>query len=162
MPQQKKPQGFERNFSKEVIIHHDAFRLESALMQKNMSWIKEQPKYEEFEHCHIFHTYDSSGKKHIYSTPTGGHFHLMEFAEVDGNISAKCVSGPLKWAVVWDDVAEAKIKKAVPVNPRDKHTHEISYIHSEKLVKRKRNVEAGKLLAGQAQLGARPKDVEVS
>lgn len=162
-PTAKKPVGIQRNFSKEVIIHHDCFKLEAAEMQKNMSWIKEQPKYEQFEHCHTFHSYDSSGKKQYYSTPIGGHFHEMELTEFeDGTIEAKCVSGPLKWGLVYDEKQEKKIRKPVPVNVRDKHKHKVKYLHSEKLVKRKRNLEAGKLLVGNAKLTQPPSGTEAS
>ena len=152
-----KPIGIARNFSKEVEIFHDAFRLDPADMQKNMSWIKKKPKYETFSHCHVFHSFDSSGRKQFYSTPTGGHFHKMEFKKhKDGSISLKCISGPLKWGVEYDEKLEKEVRSAIPVNPRDKHRHETTYLHSEKLIKRKRNVEAAKLMTAQAKLGERP------
>lgn len=155
--------GVKRNYSKVKEIQHDCFKLEVAEMAKNMSWIKKQPKYEYFGHCHTFHTFDSQGRKQEYSTPIGGHFHKMEFIEhPDGSIEAKCVSGPLHWKNVWNENTEKFERTAVPVNPRDKHEHDVTYVHSEKIVKRRVNMEASKLLSAQAQLTSVPKGTEVS
>jgi|GEM_PF-2809927 len=156
-----KTQGIKRNYSKVKAIQHDCFKLEPAEMAKNMSWIKKEPRYEFFEHCHTFHSFDSQGRKQFYSTPIGGHFHKMEFIEHDeGHIEAKCVSGPLHWKNVWNDQTERHERQAVPVNPRDKHTHEVTYIHSEKIVKRKINMDAAKLLQANSKLTEVPDGTE--
>lgn len=157
-----RPTGIVRNFSKEVVIYHDAFRLDSAEMQKNMSWIKKKPKYESFQHCHVFHSFDSSGREQFYSTPTGGHFHKMSFKKhEDGSISVKCLSGPLKWGTKWDEKNERTVRAAIPVNPRDEHHHDTTYLHSEKLIKRKRNVESAKYVSQQAKKLEVPEGTEV-
>ena len=153
-----------RVFTGQKKIFHDLYKLSVAKMLKNMSW---QPipadEYTPIEHCHFFHTVDSSGKTQIYSTSVGGHFHIMEIEDQgDGNPPlVKCVSGPMKLARVKDPHTLKYVKKPVPVNDVDSHTHEVTYLKSDEIALRKLSDEAAKVIGANANLTAKPAGLDV-
>lgn len=164
--------SMQRMYSGQGTVDHDLFKLEVAKMTKDISW-NAVPDYRFVEHCHFFHTVDSSGKKQKYSTATGGHFHEMKVSEKDGVPVVECVSGPLEWR--WVKRGNKKFKKAVPVlegkyldfenenpsQPADIHVHDTSYVKSDKIELRRVNAEAVKLVTDNAQLTAKPRDLDV-
>jgi len=131
-------------FKDKIQTRMDRFKLQVANMKKNTSWRPKQPQIVEMEHTHFFLTCDEHGKPMIHSTPTGGHFHKVDWAvDQDGNLIAKC--GPaLK--IDYIKMANGKQKKAVvPVEWKaqketmdgvldyklqDTHTHECTYLFS--------------------------------
>lgn len=152
-----------RIFKEDKIIYHDLFKLEVAKMRKNMMWYKVPPdEYVNIEHCHFYHTFDSSGKKQVYSTSVGGHFHEMEVIDQGEGMPPKIVgmSGPLKWAMVKNEYGR-KVKRAIPVNSVDNHTHEVTYLQSDEVKLRKMNTEAVKLIGANANLSKKPADLDL-
>jgi len=123
--------GVERVMGGKHDVMVDTFKLESAVMQKNVSWtIKEN--LVPIEHCHIFHTYDSSGKKLTDSNAVGGHKHELRVSVVDGKFNVIC-SPPIQ------------NKKSEIISKVDRHVHAITYLKSEQLVMRKLNADAVKI-----------------
>lgn len=92
------------------------------------------------EHTHIFHSKDSRGRPQTRTNPMAGHFHDVTFEVIDGVPVAKC--GP---ALHYVDKRTRRgvVREVKPVVYRDfdgnervdDHTHEMEYVHSEKLVK---------------------------
>jgi len=122
-----------RIYKGEVEIDHDLFKLEVSNMRKNISINEEAPVYAGVEHCHFYHSYDSSGKKQVACAPIAGHTHLVEmYMSEDGTINAKV--GP---AVVKQG------GKYVPFK-HDSHTHDATYMRSERITVRQVNAEATK------------------
>jgi len=112
-------------------IYSDLFKLDVALMKKNISW-SEVPDYVNVEHCHFFHTVDSSGIPQYTSTKIGGHYHKMEIipsATKEDPPTVKCVSGPLK--KVKQKQRGRLVTVEVPAEEEDYHTHEVTYLSSE-------------------------------
>lgn len=119
-----------RIYKGDMEIDHDLFKLEVSTARKNVS-IDNTPLYAGVEHCHFFHTYDSNGRKQAACSPIAGHTHQMEVtADDDGNLVAK--AGPaVKYAG----------GKFIPVSG-DNHTHDTTYIASEKIQVRRVSAEA--------------------
>lgn len=163
----------QRFYSNKGEVDHDLFKLKVESMMKNVSWTKEEPDYRPVEHCHMFHTIDSSGKPQKYSTAQGGHFHEMEVVYKDGVPEVVCKSGPLEW--VWIKRGKRRIKVARPIfdglfrdfdseNPKipvDVHKHEVQYIKSDRIALRRINEEAQVLIAKNAALTTKPKDLDL-
>lgn len=124
-------------------VDHDLFKLVVAKMRRNISWSggTAPEDYVFLDHCHMFHTFDSSGRKQTRSTKTGGHFHEVTIVKT-GGVPRVTISGP-----------KTEIKKRVNgrVRPQvidlsdDDHTHEAEYIRSERIKIRSSNVEAAKV-----------------
>ena len=120
-----------RIYKGEIDVDHDLFKLEVASMKKNVSIDTNSPLYIGVEHCHFFHSFDSSGKKQATSSPIAGHSHKVT-TKVDekGNLVAVC--GPA--------IRKAGSSETVV----DDHWHEVTYLRSERLTVRKVNAEAQK------------------
>lgn len=129
-------------------VDHDLFKLEVAKMRKNVSYT-DVPDVREIEHCHLFHTVDSNGKKQVASNQVGGHHHDIEVtADADGVPTLK-VSEPRRW--VLKKVRGKNQRVSVPIflnsekDEWDNHTHAVTYLGSEKITLRAPNVEAAKI-----------------
>lgn len=145
-----------RLYADQMELDSDLYKLEVANMRRFLGHDLKFPDSNEFvqcEHVHFFHTLDSSGRKQFYSNPIGGHFHKMEVipsANPSDPPLVKCVSGPLEWR--RKRVGRNKFQRvAVPTNAygevngenySDVHTHETTYLKSDKVKKRKANTEA--------------------
>lgn len=115
--------------SRDVMV--DTFKLEPAVMQKNVSWTVKETLVP-IEHCHIYHTYDSSGKKLNESNAVGGHKHQLKILVEDGKFIVEC-SPPIQ------------NNKSETISKVDNHTHRVIYLKSEKLVMRKVNMDAAQI-----------------
>lgn len=122
--------GAQRNLSGAINIIVDTFKLEPARMQKNVGY-NERIMIKDFEHCHIYHTYDSSGKRLKGTNQVGGHYHEIKIRvdEETGNLIGEC-SPPMQ------------NKRSERIYSNDQHTHEVTYIKSEKIKTRKMNPAA--------------------
>lgn len=68
-------------------FRHDLFKLEVAVMKKNVSYKKFEPDLKNVEHAHFFHSHDMKGKVLLHSQAVGGHFHEVKVVwgkEADG------------------------------------------------------------------------------
>lgn len=154
----------ERIFRDNRKIFHDLYKLEVESMVKDLGWDKDDPQYHSIEHCHFFHTYDSSGRKQEVSTAVGGHFHIIKVTEQgDGQPpKVECVSGPMTWKMVKVKGKRGRVRKMVPVNDVDHHRHDIQYLQSDEVSLRKANSEAAKLIGRNAMLTTKPADLDVT
>jgi hypothetical protein len=133
----EKLEALKRNLVKNQEIYHDLFRLEDAITQKNVSYNEKKPKWEDVPHRHYYHTVSSDGKDLDKSAPSAGHFHevTLERNEEGEILSAKC--GPPK-----------VMHKGKPYPYKnDDHTHDVVYIESEMVQKRKMNEDALQLMS---------------
>ena len=154
--------NFERTFSKTREIISDVFRLEAAPVKKQVGiesdFDKDPDSFRDFDHTHVFRTFDSDGKMHTRCCSTAGHFHDIEWEkDADGKPFVKSVSGPKVMARKqikgkWSHVS-------VPANNYDEHVHDVTYLQSHKVQARTTNLEATKVVAANAQLGANPGSV---
>lgn len=145
LPQAEIPTA--RQFQTQKTFMHDLYKLEVSTFLQNQAIDGHEPDYVKTEHVHYFHTIDSNGKTQTKTNAVGGHFHQIEVIEQGPNLPpiVKCASGPMK---------EVKVKimgkyqtKFVPANDVDNHTHDVSYVKSNVIVERVRNVEAAKVEA---------------
>jgi hypothetical protein len=129
-------QEVKRVYKGDATVYTDLFKLEVAYFKRKTSLdsekgIKRPVTYEDTEHCHYFHTYDSNGKKMVKCNAVGGHTHEVSIKEVDGKFVCKC-SQPIS--------VDSKKKKFISFqNGADKHTHKITYIESEKVEVRRKS-----------------------
>lgn len=143
----------ERIYKSTQEVDHDLFKLEVATMRKNVSFT-DKPHIEEFEHCHIYHTVDSSGKKQEASSPVGGHHHPITLVVDPSGVPTLKVGPPAKWVKkkirgvmrrvsepIWLEGAEGVEGE----RERDEHTHAVSYLGSERIKLRQPNVEFAKM-----------------
>jgi len=123
--------GATRLMNGELDIMVDTFKLDPAVMQKNVSWtLKEQ--LVPIEHCHIYHTYDSNGKKLDECNAVGGHKHTLNVEVINGQFQVSC-SPPIQSA------------KSETISKIDDHVHAVRYLKSEQLQMRKANMEAAQV-----------------
>lgn len=122
-------------------IDHDLFKLETSVMKKNMSYLSDSPYYNYVEHCHFFHTVDSSGKKQEHSTAVGGHFHSVAVNNNANGIPTVIVGPAMRMIRTMKNGKPVKVTEALT---DDTHTHEATYKHSQKIKIREANVEAAK------------------
>lgn len=136
-----------RVFKSQQNIMHDLYKLEVASAIKNVAWQPNVFSPERVEHCHFFHSVDKNGAPQKQCAQINGHFHELTLV-TPGTESTppiyKC--GPaLRWALV--NINGQMVKKAVPADHNDTHTHEMRYIASEEFKPAKLNSEAMKLIA---------------
>lgn len=131
----------ERKYKDNLTFDHDLYRLETTEMVRNMSWNK-KPMWENFDHKHFFHTFDSEGRKQTKSTAALGHFHPMILEQsAEGVPVVKC--GPAMKEVLMRDEDTGEYKKtAIELKGREAHVHPVNYLHSERLKTRKVNDQA--------------------
>lgn len=143
----------QRAYKGTQVVDHDLFKLEAAKMKKNVSYTEEL-MIELFDHCHMFHTVDSNGKKLDVSSPVGGHFHPIKVTRSESGVPEITVGPPHKF--VMKKRNGRKVKVAVPVSfgsvddegserVLDDHTHRATYLGSEKVSIRQPSVEFAKL-----------------
>lgn len=130
--------------SQQTFMHH-LFKAAVAKMHKNVSWVKNSPKFVEVEHVHFFHTKNSMGMAQEYTNEIGGHFHKIEWGvDAKGNPVAKCgpalkkvnkrgrgglmttINKAVSWVDKYDDESEEK-------TIIDDHTHEMEYLGTDEL-----------------------------
>ena len=122
-------------------IDTDTYKLEVSAYKRNLSWEKKQkPSLIDVEHCHFYHSFDSSGKKMDKCNHVGGHAHHV-VTEVDekGDLIGTC--GPA--------IGGFPGGKGVPA---DKHIHKVRYIKSDKTQRRRYNEEAQKHISAMSQI----------
>ena len=130
-PSGSKPVAPVRHYKGQTEVDHDLFKLEVASTKKNIG-LPHAPRWEDAEHTHFFHTYDSKGKKMTYSASISGHCHEVTVENVDGKLVAKC--GP--------PVRKYKNNRVEKLPDHDQHTHDVTYLYSEKVEARKLNEQA--------------------
>ncbi len=130
-----------RVYKGEQVLDHDLFKLLPATMMKNVSYT-DKPDYAKIEHCHIFHTIDSSGKRQDACNAVGGHLHLVTVTHNYAGVPSLEVSGPVRYVKQKNRGVYSRV--AVPMED-DTHTHEVQYLGSEKIQMRKPNMEFAKL-----------------
>lgn len=119
----------QRNYSKDMVVDSDLFKLSVANLMKNVAYNDANPILVPVEHCHFFRTFDSSGKKQVTSNAVGGHYHNVTICvDENGKLSGKC--GP-----------------AIGSKLNDAHVHEIEYIRSSEIELRKINPKASQFIA---------------
>lgn len=151
-PESKQKAEPNRFFQGNEKIHSDTFKLEVAKVKKNISW-NDTPNFEDVEHTHFFVTYDSNGRKMVYSGPTAGHSHKMEYwVDADGNLKAKC-GPPVRiiagkeypyYSAMGVKSRQENTGRVVKNDIQDMHTHEVTYLRSNEVEKRTINIEAEK------------------
>jgi hypothetical protein len=133
-------------------VDHDVYKLTPVDLVRDVSF-SEHPLLESVPHAHFFHTIDSDGRKQEYSTPAGGHFHIMKVTQVQGGAPiVECASGPMH--IVRKKVKGRWVKVAEPVSEHDDHTHPVQYLRSERIQLRAVNAHAIALQTADAQKGA--------
>ena len=124
--------SFERRVRGDEEVWHDLIRLEVASPRRNISFHEDaakNPIWETIPHKHFYHTVDSDGKPQAYATPANGHTHKVEIVGKDESGKPIVKVGPAI-VIVKKEVFNLNTTKL------DQHTHEASYIHSEKFKKR--------------------------
>lgn len=132
--------GQKRFYDGKQEIDHDLFKLELAVMKKNVSY-NDLPDYEKIEHVHMFHTIDSSGKRQETSTAVGGHFHPIIVKGAEDGVPTLEVGPPHKHVI--KKIRGRKVRVAIPLTEEDPegdtHTHTVIYLKSEKIKLRQAN-----------------------
>lgn len=120
----------------------------SLSIRKNVSWERGNPKTEDVEHCHFFHSRDDKGTKdNTHATMTAGHTHQVsvEWDEAGESVLSMSCGPALK--EVWKKSRGGREEKhLVPVRytvsddygggfVEDAHTHDLKYIHTQFLSK---------------------------
>lgn len=151
--------GIKRSLTGTKKIFTDLFKLTTAKVIKYEGWEDagaEHPdthpnKFSTWEHTHPFRTYDKKGEKVSYSTPIGGHFHVIKWKESDKDDEPPTileVSGPM---VMGTEKIKGKLVKVpVPANEFDDHTHDIEYLRSSEIIVSATNLEATKVVSFEA------------
>jgi len=110
-------------------VFHDLFKLEVALLKRNMSYNKASPIWEHVEHVHYFHTYDSNGRKMSESVAVCGHKHPVTVEEVKRKVNGE---------TVIDLVATCGVVEG--------HSHKCTYIRSMEIAERKVSEKAAEMI----------------
>lgn len=146
----EKPAEIKRIYKGDIEIINDTFKLVVSKLQKNISFDLKHPAFVSVEHCHFYHTYDSSGSPQKQCNAVGGHTHNIRIYSKDGELRGECslpIHNKRSEALLYRKKNEDTGKMKVVTNPYnsdpyDKHTHEIQYIKSEKFQARKISPEA--------------------
>lgn len=128
----KKQEQTKRIYSNENEVDLDTFKLKVAHFLKNPApWIKNAKhiEWQKMEHSHIFHTFDSQGRKMAKACMTGGHTHSVKVTEVDGEFEL--------------EIGPAMTEKGEFL-PHDSHTHGWEYLKSDKIKIQSMNQDAAK------------------
>lgn len=150
-------------------LFHDLYKLCVAPMKRNVAIDDQQPSYVDVEHCHFFHTVDSSGRAQKNSSPIGNHFHTLEMVrpaeEVIQADGTKVLSPPVfrcsppkKFVKLTERSSTGAFtskRTMVDAFKDDQHTHEVVYVGSHEVEPRKMNTEFAKF-AGQNTMLAPP------
>jgi hypothetical protein len=131
--------------SDKQFIDHDLYKLEVAAMRQDKGLdgvfvggrqvIPPKPNFVPVEHCHFYHSHDSSGRKQQFSTSTAGHCHEITIVEKNGKLEAICS----------DSVIRSSNGKTFQMKNKESiHKHDVTYLVSEKIEVRASNKEAKK------------------
>jgi len=118
----------------EILSH--TFKLDVEIMKKNVgiSDRKHEREIVNYEHCHIFHSYDGHGRKQFRTNFVGGHYHEVKvWTDEQGNWCSEC-SEPKQQNGSEKIVAE------------DLHTHRVVYIRSGVIKTNRFNPQAQALI----------------
>lgn len=116
-----------RRFAGQEKVYSDCFKLTVANFNKNVGTM-DAPLMVPTEHCHFYHTIDSSGREQNKCSSIGGHYHECK-STVDENGNLKVEVGP----AIFKIKEHRKHLKRFP----DEHTHKGMYIKSEEIEVRK-------------------------
>jgi len=126
--------------SQQVILHHVWKGLVSKLL-KDLSFGNEEPKIDQIEHVHHYHSVNSMGHPQKYTTMVGGHFHEVSWSidSKSGEPTAKF--GPALKKIIKNTPRGTKTSvepmkfynKANDQWFHDTHTHEAIYLGSDEL-----------------------------
>lgn len=141
----------QRFFENTEKIHCDTFKLKIATMLKNMAWAKDAYDVVKLEHVHIFHTFDSDGKKQSFCTPVGGHTHEIITKEVKNGVTEIISVGPpVRIVSKMIKGRKTKTTERVGEDIDDDHTHEIEYMRSSSVLKRVADPRAAQMQGEEA------------
>lgn len=137
----------QRIYNETKELDHDLFVLEESEVVKDHGYNPERPVIIKHKHKHIFHSIDSNGKKQEYCTPSLGHTHKVIEQGIDENGHPYVKFGP---PIVRVKRKGKRVDYAYRYEGEGKnfesHNHEVTYKYSEKLVPRKPNPDAMKML----------------
>ena len=129
-----------RTYHGEQEFDHDLFLCEVASFNKNISFDPKNPAFLPIAHSHMYHSHDSNGRKITKTNSVGGHFHYVEvITDEKGALVGKC-------SVAKKEVIKAG-KKVIENWGNDSHTHEVTYIKSDRIKLRKPNAQALTMVA---------------
>ena len=153
----------QRIFNNQLTFKTDLFKLEVADCHMNKSWVEGHAELEAVEHVHFFHTYDSDGRKMNRSNIVAGHFHEIEFEEMDDGkpVKIKSVSGPMREVKRKKGLKFIKVAEPVHSILEDTHTHKIKYRRSEEVTARQISAEAINIATSEAEKTAPVDGVQV-
>jgi len=142
-----------RRFNQGFRIESDTFQLTTSKLIKDINNKINDPFFVKHDHQHIWRTFDSDGKKQIYSSPVGGHFHEITFEESKNGEPAKVlsISEPLTFGIEMVRGKPKKVAKPLAEYLEDKHTHEVLYLKSDVVESRVQNPKAINMIAEEAQ-----------
>lgn len=132
---------------------HDLFKLTVAKMTKNVALPNTKPEFITLEHCHIFHTIDSAGKRQVVSTAVGGHVHEVKQVGEENGVPILEIGPAMKFVIKKKYGKMTKILARVLLEKEggadggdlvDDHTHDYIYMGSEKIKARVVNPEFAK------------------
>lgn len=165
-----KKSKLDRNLSGAKKIYSDTYKLTPSKFSRwdgvDIEVQKRDPmKYVPMEHAHIFHTFESNGRKTETSSLMGGHLHMVEVergsdgvpvtVEQDGKKVLKLkVGGPMKIVsklvggkrrTTFEKIQLYLDKKGELVY--DEHTHETQYIRSSVINNSEISQEASRVIS---------------
>lgn len=130
------PQKINRIYKEDMTIDSDTFKLETTNFAKNLSFDDKKPIIVGVEHSHFFHTFDSNGRPMDKCNHVGGHTHEVKI-EVDQNGDMVGTCSP---AIVHKGFKE------------DFHTHQVTYVKSDRFKVRSMNEQAQQLIANLSKI----------
>lgn len=142
-----------RLYLENEVLDHDLYKLELSMMKKNVSYSDKHPRFEDVEHTHFYHTIDSSGVAMTVCSPTGSHCHEMimkKAATKDSPAEYECGPAVKRVMVKTRSGNKYHVKKEFRQISFDQHTHNVTYLHSQKVKARKMNEEFMKYKAAVA------------
>jgi hypothetical protein len=156
-------EAHKRVYSKDKTVDHDLYRLELAKVKKNMGLQGTYNRWLDVQHQHFHHTHDSNGKPMDKCSPMAGHFHVITVvkpATADSPAVLKC--GPAV-KFVKHKTGSGRTKRGIEALRNDNHSHEVSYVRSETIKVRAKNVHAATFMSTgyEAQVEKAASDPEV-
>lgn len=149
-PRAKAQSNPKRAFRATNKVMHDLYKLDVAMMLKNIAIEGMEADYLKVEHCHFYHSVDAKGVPQSLCSPIGGHFHEITVVTPATETEPAVLKCGPAMKYVLDPRTKRKIMQAA--EPGDMHTHEMSYVWSEEFKPKKINMEATRYVASvQAQ-----------
>jgi hypothetical protein len=127
-----------RNYrSQQDELDHDLYKLEVAIMKQDKGIEGKSKNFVDVEHCHFYHSIDSSGKKQKYASSIGGHTHEVKtWVNENGELVGSCGN-----SIIFHNGKEYQLKHSESI-----HAHDVVYITSDKIQPRVINKEASKVI----------------